>query len=562
MQRLNYRYLLHFVTQYKQKYLRINSFFDIILYIKVSGYFDWEGLEMKNRILSLILSLAIFTLMLPEVVSTANSFGVSDGFTYELTNEFSSGGLEAVIWGYTGSEERVVIPERVGGIIVRAVRTLRMVGTGVTGDAAYGAEINENVKTVVIPPVVKYLDGKMKAGNIENIVFAPRTTDYSSLEIKYNAEELKNWDVSLNYTSAEEKTVVESLSTNVFAGKCKSSGVYYKTGDFTYRLSTANATVVASDEKESRIEVPETINDTSGKTLPVVGIKSVSYDLSYEEDVGYKDGKAIRTETIIISDYIKFLSGYAHSGGVNNFVFRPRTDDIEISAGTEGKFKGSKIYLHYINDGEKAIAKTLESEFAKDDFSCTVEVHPCIRNKPCTEVGKYICSTDCEACTGIEFGGAPTEEHDITYSLDSSNNAKIIAKCKKEGDKTEVSHLTLKAPGELTGGSYIVIWDGASKPATFDNLEAFNSATKNSFTVGDISYYRKGETQSLGSAPRNEGEYVAKFTVGEATAEMSFEITKIVLPSTGGIGTGLFTAVGVILMGVAGVLFLILKKKK
>ena len=80
--------------------------------------------------------------------------------------------------------------------------------------------------------------------------------------------------------------------------------------------------------------------------------------------------------------------------------------------------------------------------------------------------------------------------------------------------------------------------------------------------MDNISYYRKGETQSLGSAPRNEGEYVAKFTVGEATAEVSFEITKIVLPSTGGIGTGLFTAVGLILMGVAGVLFLILKKKK
>lgn len=215
---------------------------------------------MKNRILSLILSLAIFTLMLPEVVSTANSFGVSDGFTYELTSEFRNDGvLEAVIWGYTGSEERVVIPERVGGIIVRAVRTLRMVGTGVTGDAAYGAAINENVKTVVIPPVVKYLDGKMKAGNIENIVFAPRESYYRNLEIKYNAGELSNWNVSLNYSdgakSAEEKTVAESLSTSVFAG-CKSSKVYYKTGDFTYSISGNNATVVASDEKASRIAVP------------------------------------------------------------------------------------------------------------------------------------------------------------------------------------------------------------------------------------------------------------------------------------------------------------------
>lgn len=518
---------------------------------------------MKNRILSLILSLAIFTLMLPEVVSTAITFTGDNGkFFYEVTDEFSGGALEAVIWGYWGSEERVVIPLRIDEkYTVRAVRTLR-VNSDETGDAAYDKTMNANVKTVVIPKGVKYLDGKMKAGNIENIVFAPRNDDDSSLEIKYNAEELKNWDVSLNYTSAEEKTVAESLSTNVFAGKCKSSGVYYKTGDFTYRLYTANATVVASDEKESRIEVPETINDTSGKTLPVVGIKSVSYDLSYEEDVGYKDGKAIRTETIIISDYIKFLSGYAHSGGVNNFVFRPRTDNIEISANTNGNFKGSNVYLHHIKDEEKAMAETLKSKFAAADFSCTVGVHPCIRNKPCTEEGNYICSTDYEACAGINFGDAPVEDHDITYSLDSSNNAKIIAKCKKEGDKTEVSHLTLKAPGELTGGSYIVVWDGAPKSATFDNLEVFNSATKNSFTVDNISYYKKGETQSLGSAPRNEGEYVAKFTVGEATAEVSFEITKIVLPSTGGIGTGLFTAVGLILMGVAGVLFLILKKKK
>lgn len=511
---------------------------------------------MKNRILSLILSLAIFTLILPEVVSTAYT-GNDGKFFYELTSEFSGGALEAVIWGYWGSEERVVIPLRIDGkYTVRAIRTLRY-NSGETGDTAYDKTMNANVKTVVIPKGVKYLDGKMKAGNIENIVFVPRTTDYSSLEIKYNAEELKNWDVSLNYTSAEEKNVAESLSTNVFAGKCKSSGVYYKTGDFTYRLSTANATVVASDEKESRIEVPETINDTSGKTLPVVGIKSVSYNLSYKEDAS-----SVRTKTVIISDYIKYLSGYAHSGEVESFVFRPRTDDIEISAGTEGKFKGSKIYLHYINDEEEAIAETLESKFAAADFSCTVEVHSCIRNKPCTEAGKYICSTDCEACAGIEFGDAPTEEHEITYSLDNSNSARIIAKCKKEGDKTEVSHLTLKAPGELTGGSYIVVWDGAPKPATFDNLEAFNSATKNSFTVDNISYYRRGETQSLGSAPRNEGEYVAKFTVEGITAEVSFEITKIVIPSTGGIGTGLFTAAGVILMGVAGVLFLILKKKK
>lgn len=516
---------------------------------------------MKNRILSLILSLAIFTLMLPEVVSTANSFGVSDGFTYELTSEFRNDGvLEAVIWGYTGSEERVVIPERVGGgIIVRAVRTLRMVGTGVTGDAAYGAAINENVKTVVIPPVVKYLDGKMKAGNIENIVFAPRESYYRNLEIKYNAGELSNWNVSLNYSDgakgAEEKNVAESLSKSVFAG-CKSSKVYYKTGDFTYSISNNNnnnATVVASDEKASRIAVPETIKDINRNALSVVDIKFVTYDLSYEEGAGY-----VRTETVIIPNGTLSLSGSARSGKVNNFVFRSRTNDIAFNTALD--FNGSKIYLHYINDGEKAIAKTLESEFAKDDFSCTVEVHPCIRNKPCTEVGKYICSTACEACAGIEFRDAPLEAHDITYSLDSSN--KIIAKCKKEGDKTEVSHLTLKAPGELTGGSYIVVWDGAPKSATFDNLEVFNSATKNSFTVDNISYYRKGETQSLGSAPRNEGEYVAKFTVGEATAEVSFEITKIVLPSTGGIGTGLFTAVGVILMGVAGVLFLILKKKK
>ena len=520
---------------------------------------------MKNRILSLILSLAIFTLMLPEVVSTANSFGVSDGFTYELTSEFRNDGvLEAVIWGYTGSEERVVIPERVGvgGIIVRAVRTLRMVGTGVTGDAAYGAAINENVKTVVIPPVVKYLDGKMKAGNIENIVFAPRESYYRNLEIKYNAGELSNWNVSLNYSDgakgAEEKNVAESLSKSVFAG-CKSSKVYYKTGDFTYSISNNNnnATVVASDEKASRIAVPETIKDINRNALSVVDIKFVTYDLSYEEGAGY-----VRTETVIIPNGTLSLSGSARSGKVNNFVFRPRTNDIEISAGTEGKFERSNIYLHYINDEEKAMAETLKSKFAAADFSCTVEVHSCIRNKPCTEVGKYICSTDCEACAGIEFGDAPTEEHEITYSLDNSNSARIIAKCKKEGDKTEVSHLTLKAPGELTGGSYIVVWDGAPKPATFDNLEAFNSATKNSFTVDNISYYRRGETQSLGSAPRNEGEYVAKFTVGEATAEVSFEITKIVLPSTGGIGTGLFTAVGVILMGVAGVLFLILKKKK
>ncbi len=520
---------------------------------------------MKNRILSLILSLAIFTLMLPEVVSTANSFGTSNGFTYELTSEFRSDGvLEAVIWGYTGSEERVVIPERVGGgTLVRAVRTLRMVGTGVTGDAAYGAAINENVKTVVIPPVVKYLDGKMKAGNIENIVFAPRESYYRNLEIKYNAGELSNWNVSLNYSdgakSAEEKDVAESLSKNVFAG-CKSSKVYYKTGDFTYSISNNNnnATVVAYDEKESRIEVPKEIIDTSKKTLPVVGIESVTYDLSYEEGAGY-----VRTETVIIPNGTLSLSGSARSGKVNNFVFRPRTNDIAFNTALD--FNGSNIYLHYINDEEKAMAETSKLKvwwFDEDGIKVYAKVHSCIRNKPCTEAGKYICSTDCEVCAGIEFGDAPVEEHDITYSLDSSNNAKIIAKCKKEYCKTEVSHLTLKAPGELTGGSYIVVWDGASKPATFDNLEAFNSATKNSFTVDNISYYRKGETQSLGSAPRNEGEYVAKFTVGEATAEVSFEITKIVLPSTGGIGTGLFTAVGVILMGVAGVLFLILKKKK
>ena len=202
---------------------------------------------MKNRILSLILSLAIFTLMLPEVVSTAAT-GNDGRFFYELTSEFSGKEIEAVIWGYSGSEERVVIPLRIDGrYTVRAIRTLRY-NSDKTGDTAYDKTMNANVKTVVIPKGVKYLDGKMKAGNIENIVFVPRTTDYSSLEIKYNAEELKNWDVSLNYTSAEEKTVVESLSTNVFAGKCKSSGVYYKTGDFTYRLSTANATVVAADE--------------------------------------------------------------------------------------------------------------------------------------------------------------------------------------------------------------------------------------------------------------------------------------------------------------------------
>ena len=513
---------------------------------------------MKNRILSLILSLAIFTLMLPEVVSTAHSYIDDDRkFFFVVTDEFSGGALEAVIWGYYGKEERVVIPEKVKEFTVIAVRTLRD-NVSANEGVAYGETMNENVKTVVIPKTVRYLDGKMKAGNIENIVFAPRT---SSLEIKYNAEELKNWDVSLNYTSAAEKTVADDLSKNVFAGKCKSSTVYYKTGDFTYRLSSKDATVVASDEKESRIEVPETINDTSGKTLPVVGIKSVSYNLSYKEDAG-----SVRTKTVIISDYIKYLSGYAHSGEVESFVFRPRTDDIEISAGTEGKFKGSKIYLHYINGEEKAIAETLESKFAAADFSCTVEVHPCIRNNtPCAEVGKYICSTDCEACTGIEFGDAPTEEHDITYSLDSSNNAKIIAKCKKEGDKTEVSHLTLKAPGELTGGSYIVVWDGAPKTATFDNLEAFNTATGKNITVNDISYYKKNEgngTQIALKDPINEGKYVAKFTVEGVTAEVSFEITKIVLPSTGGIGTGLFTAVGVILMGVAGVLFLILKKKK
>lgn len=523
---------------------------------------------MKNRILSLILSLAIFTLMLPEVVSTANSFGVSDGFTYELTSEFRNDGvLEAVIWGYTGSEERVVIPERVGGIIVRAVRTLRMVGTGVTGDAAYGAAINENVKTVVIPPVVKYLDGKMKAGNIENIVFAPRESYYRNLEIKYNAGELSNWNVSLNYSdgakSAEEKTVAESLSTSVFAG-CKSSKVYYKTGDFTYSISNNNnnATVVAYDEKESRIEVPKEIIDTSKKTLPVVGIESVTYDLSYEEGAGY-----VRTETVIIPNGTLSLSGSARSGKVNNFVFRPRTNDIAFNTALD--FNGSNIYLHYINDEEKAMAETSKLKvwwFDEDGIKVYAKVHSCIRNKPCTEAGKYICSTDCEVCAGIEFGDAPVEEHDITYSLDNnSNNAKIIAKCKKEYCKTEVSHLTLKAPGELTGGSYIVVWDGAPKTATFDNLEAFNTATGKNITVNDISYYKKNEgngTQIALKDPINEGKYVAKFTVEGVTAEVSFEITKIVLPSTGGIGTGLFTAVGVILMGVAGVLFLILKKKK
>lgn len=521
---------------------------------------------MKNRILSLILSLAIFTLMLPEVVSTAIP-GNDGTFFYEMTTEFSStGAYEAIIWGYWGKEERVVIPERLGNCQVIAVRTLRNNNNEI-GDKAYDKTMNESVKTVVIPKTVRYLDGKMKAGNIENIVFAPRTDYYSSLEIKYNAEELKNWDVSLNYTSdkdtgAEEKTVADDLSKNVFAGKCKSSTIYYKTGDFTYRLSSKDATVVASDEKESRIEVPETINDTSGKTLPVVGIKSVSYNLSYKEDAGF-----VRTETVIISDYIKYLSGHARSGKVESFVFRPRTDDIEISAGTEGKFKESNIYLHYINDKEKAMAETLKSKFAVTDFSCTVEVHPYMRNNtPCTEVGKYICSTDRKACAVIEFGDAPTEEHEITYSLDNnSNNAKIIAKCKKEYCKTEVSHLTLKAPGELTGGSYIVVWDGAPKTATFDNLEAFNTATGKNITVNDISYYKKNEgngTQIALKDPINEGKYVAKFTVEGVTAEVSFEITKIVLPSTGGIGTGLFTAVGVILMGVAGVLFLILKKKK
>lgn len=308
-----------------------------------------------------------------------------------------------------------------------------------------------------------------------------------------------------------------------------------------------------------------------------------------------EDGGPVADNSVAIGDTISYIVTINAKTGAEGYVLHDTmTTGLEFNGSVIVKKNGTEVaagentYTLITDPAKDAAGKahcTFEVEFAKAFCDALVDNDVITVEYSATVTVDAVVGVDYKNDAILDFGDdnktVPTETVSKTYGVnvfkfaykeETVDDEKVQVKTGLEGAIFKVNKVTKNEAGETTGKEVIALVkesDNVYRKATADDENTITEITtpaNGKFTV----YGLKEGTYSL-------EEVKAPFGYNKLAADQEFTITKTdaastnlevdvenktgtILPSTGGIGTTIFYAAGIVVM--AGAVFFVVRSRK